>query len=66
MTLSFVMTSFMCTHFSLLLFFIVVLSGGILWHLQKFLHYINYITLEFTLSTIFLYSLPHTLLEYFQ
>jgi hypothetical protein len=32
--------------------FIVVLSGGTLWHLQRFLQCIKYIILEFTLSTV--------------
>jgi hypothetical protein len=38
--------------------FIVVLGGGTLWHLWRFLQCIKYITLEFTPSTIFLYPFP--------
>jgi hypothetical protein len=45
-------------HFShfLKFIFIAVLGGGTLWHLQKILQYIKYFILEFTLSTILLYS----------
>jgi hypothetical protein len=32
--------------------FIIVLSRGTLWHLQRFFQYIKYIILEFTPSTI--------------
>jgi hypothetical protein len=41
----------LCSH-SIFHFFIVVLGGGTLWHLQKFFQYIKYIILELTPSTI--------------
>jgi hypothetical protein len=41
------------------IFFIVVLSGGTLCHLQKFLQYIKYCILESIPSISLLYSLPH-------
>jgi hypothetical protein len=33
--------------------FIVVLDGGVLWHLQKFLQYIKCITLEFPTPPVY-------------
>jgi hypothetical protein len=44
-------------------YFIVMLGGSTLWHLQKFLQYIKYISLESTLSNIFLYPLVPPFLE---
>jgi hypothetical protein len=42
--------------------FIVVLGGGTLWHLQKFVQCLKYIILEFTLSSGLLYpSSPDSL-----
>jgi hypothetical protein len=50
-------------YFFSLFVFIVVLGGGTLQNLQKFLQYIKYIILEFTPSTILVYpSLPPLLL----
>jgi hypothetical protein len=39
-------------------FFIIVLNGSALWHLQRFLQGVKYIILEFTPSTAFLYPSP--------
>jgi hypothetical protein len=44
--------------FCVWIIFIVMLGGGTLWCLQKFLHYVKYIIVEFTPSTILLYSSP--------
>jgi hypothetical protein len=49
-------TSFFC-----IISFIVVLGGGTLWHLQKFLQSIKYIAIEFTPSTVFHYLSLHSL-----
>jgi hypothetical protein len=45
------------------LLFIGVLGGGKLWHLQKFLQYIKYITLEFTLPSFSFTHPPPSFLE---
>jgi hypothetical protein len=37
-----------------LFIFIVMLGGGTLWHLQKFLQYVKHIIFEFTLSIFLL------------
>jgi hypothetical protein len=39
-------------YLSLFFPFIVVLGGGALWHLQRFLQYVKYIIHEFTSSTV--------------
>jgi hypothetical protein len=52
--------------FFLISFLIAMLGGGTLWHLQKFLQCIKYITLEFTPSTALLYPLSPLFLEKFQ
>jgi hypothetical protein len=44
-------------------FFIIMLGGGTLWHLQMFLHYIKYIILEFTPFIILLHPYLPPFLE---
>jgi hypothetical protein len=53
-------------YFTTLSTFIVVLGGSTLWHLQRFLQCIKYITLEFTPSITLLYHLLPGFLEQFQ
>jgi hypothetical protein len=44
--------------FFLFFIFIVVLGGGTLWHLQKFLQNVDYVIREFTPSTALLHLPP--------
>jgi hypothetical protein len=49
---------FTVSFISFIFFFVVVMGGGTLWHLHRFLQCIKYILHKFTSSTILLH-LPH-------